>query len=186
MSHRHLGRRRVRCLILRCSHTTNYTPTSFDEVNHFRWTDEYQAFYVRNFKEGTLVQGSGTPREIKFGAYHDVTLWNMRLKSLIGQTVTIDSSGVVSHAQGRATATGSFTILNKRGTPTHVALKSKINDQWNTVYVSTDEVGNNDTISLRPVNKINVWFQQNIATGTMISSAKVSILRRARLLLAPS
>lgn len=93
-----------------------------------------------------------------------------------GQTVSIDRDGVLGRAEGRADPhSGTLTILNNRGSPITIALKSRINNEWKTVYVSPDEVGNHDIVTLKPVNKVKIWFQQHIGTSQMISDARVRL-----------
>lgn len=62
-------------------------------------------------------------------------------------------------------------IVNNLGKPTYVALNSMVNGDWRVCYVSPNMVGNGNEITLEPVEKIKVWFEQDVATGTMMSCA---------------
>lgn len=43
--------------------------TSFAEVNHFRWSEEYQALWTETYKTGILVETKAFGSDIKFGTF---------------------------------------------------------------------------------------------------------------------
>ncbi|WP_085728656.1 hypothetical protein [Pseudomonas sp. R37(2017)] len=125
--------------------------------NEFSWTPQYQLFASNIFKENVQVKVS-------------TNIVNIGL----GQTSTLDSSGLLSPAVTGGPDT-SLTFVNNYA-PIHPGvnqLSTGIDgEQVSTpIYVAVNPVVTGNTV-LTPVETILVWFEQNVQTSTMFSTSR--------------
>ncbi|MCQ8783883.1 hypothetical protein [Mangrovibrevibacter kandeliae] len=124
--------------------------------NTFSWVPAYKMFATNNFQAGVKV--SVQTQIVPIG---------------LGQQATLDADGNLGSAVDGGTP-NSLTLNNKYK-PIHPGLQSvstTIDGKQVTtpIYVSPQEmVLGIDTLT--PVEVVQVWFQQNITTSTMISEA---------------
>lgn len=125
--------------------------------NDFSWTPAYQLFGSNVFQADITVRVSTNRVDIG-----------------LGEQSTLDSAGVLSAAStgGKQTA---ITMINDYGTihPGVNQLSTGIDGQQvsTPIYVSTDPIVAGKA-ELTPVEKVLVWFEQNIETSTMFSSSR--------------
>lgn len=133
---------------------------SFDKYlgnNTFSWTPQYQLFGSNTFEEGVTVNVSTNLKTIG-----------------LGQTATLTSAGVLQTPVSGGSSTG-FTMHNEYGS-IHVGvcqLCTQLDGRTisSPIYVSTAAAMTGDVV-LTPVEKVLVWFQQDIVTSTMFSTAR--------------
>ena len=129
--------------------------------NVFSWTPQYQLFGSIQFNAGATVVVS--TNSVNIG---------------LGQTATLSSLGILQSPISGGSQTG-FIMDNEFGS-IHVGV-SQLCTQLDgsivssPIYVSTEAVLKG-TITLTPVERVLIWFQQNIATGTMFSEARTNAL----------
>lgn len=125
--------------------------------NNFSWTPQYQLFGSNVFEAAVTVRTS-------------TNIVNIGL----GEVSTLDSTGLLSDAKTGGNET-SINLINEFGAihPGVNQLATGIDgSQVSTpIYVAPSKAlkGN---ISLQPVEKVLVWFEQNIETSTMFSDAR--------------
>lgn len=73
-------------------------------------------------------------------------------------------------AQSSGVTPGTFHVINDYG-PICLAVNCKIGDAFQTIFVSPNQAGAG-TANFMPINKVKVWFEQSITTGTMIYDVK--------------
>ena len=124
--------------------------------NTFSWTPQYQMFGSNQFTVGeTVVVSTNT---VNIG---------------LGETATLDSDGILEPSVSGGSPTG-LSMHNEYGS-IHVGVNQLCTQLDGTIvsspiYVSTEALLKG-IIVLTPLEKVLVWFQQNIATGTMFSKA---------------
>lgn len=92
----------------------------------------------------------------------------------LGQQVTIDAASVVGPASTQ-TANPRSIVLNNDFGPIHPGVNSTYfdlqgNQQTQPIYVAPEQILEGVDV-LTPVEMVSVWFEQDIATSTMISRA---------------
>lgn len=129
----------------------------FSENNTFSYRPEYQAFRTDTFQAQVTVKVSSNPKDIG-----------------LGETTTIDKYGILSDA----TTGGDQTAItvNNDFRPTHIGI-SQVSMGINgtmistPIYVSEEQcmLGN---ATFKPVEKVLIWFENNIETGTMFTNMR--------------
>ena len=125
--------------------------------NEFSWTPVYQLFGSNTFVDNMTVKVSTNSVDIG-----------------LGETSTLNSAGVLSPASTGGTSTA-ITMVNKYGLihPGVNQLSTGIDGQQvsTPIYVAENPIvlGNAE---LTPVETVLVWFEQNIETSTMFSTAR--------------
>lgn len=133
---------------------------SFDKYlvnNTFSWTPQYQLFGSNTFEEGVTVNVSTNLKTIG-----------------LGETATLSPAGVLQTPVSGGSSTG-FTMHNEYGS-IHVGVSQLCTQLDGTtisspIYVSTAAAVKGDVV-LTPVETVLVWFQQDIVTSTMLSTAQ--------------
>jgi len=122
--------------------------------NTFSWTPQYQLFGNNVFQSNIRVEAQT----------NIVTIG-------LGETSTLDSDGNLSNPVSGGPST-SITMLNDYGNihPGVNQISTGIDGSITStpIYVA-QKASITGTTSLTPVEKVLVWFQQNIQTSTMIS-----------------
>lgn len=133
---------------------TDYLPS-----NTFSWTPEYELFGSNEFESNVRV---------------DVSTNIVRIG--LGETSLLDDVGVLGEPATGGPST-SITLRNEFG-PIHPGInqlsKSSIGGGGavsTPIYVAENQVVTGDT-ELTPVEKVLVWFEQNIETSTMFSKSR--------------
>lgn len=125
--------------------------------NEFSWTPSYQLFGSNTFVSNLTVKVATNKVDIG-----------------LGEQSTLDPAGVLSPPSTGGSPTA-ITMINNYGKihPGVNQLSTGINgEQVSTpIYVATNPIvlGNAE---LTPVEKVLVWFEQNITTSTMFSTAR--------------
>ncbi|MBD2213729.1 hypothetical protein H6G27_28250 [Nostoc linckia FACHB-104] len=138
---------------------------SYDEFlmnNTFSWTPQYQLFGTNTFKENIKV----------------VVSTNLVTIGL-GEISTINKAGIFSHASTiipeTETSIKSINLDNEFGSihPGVNQLSTGIDGQQisSPIYVAADPILPG-TATLTPVETVLVWFEQNLETSTMFSTAR--------------
>lgn len=127
------------------------------ELNEFSWEPVYAMFGTNCFKESVTVKA--TCRPVKMG---------------LGQITTLDVNGVLTNpvSGGEETA---LNLVNEYGEihPGVNQLSYGIDgSEVSTPIYVAKEAMLSGTASLQPKEKVLVWFEQNIETGTMFSTAR--------------
>ncbi len=125
--------------------------------NTFSWTPEYQLFGSNIFQSDVRVDVSSNMQDIN-----------------LGQTCILNQHGYLESPASGGPET-SLTLQNEYG-PIHPGvnqLSTGINGERisTPIYVSQDQAVKGSVV-LTPVEKVLVWFEQNIETSTMFSDAK--------------
>ncbi|BAW80146.1 hypothetical conserved protein [Candidatus Nitrosoglobus terrae] len=127
------------------------------EINDFSWTPQFQIFGSNIFQEGVKVKTS--TRLVNIG---------------LGETITLSSAGQFGDptTKGRET---SITMINDYGLihPGLSQLSTGVEGEEisTAIYVAPSQAVLGIT-ELTPVEKVLVWFEQNIETSTMFSNAR--------------
>ncbi len=125
--------------------------------NTFSWQPLYELFGSNDFKGDVTVHVS--TNKVSIG---------------LGDEATLDKSGVLGDASSGGPASG-ITLVNDYG-PIHPGLcaySTDISGRGTTtpIYVAENQVvAGNDVLT--PVESVQVWFEQDIATSTMFSTAR--------------
>ena len=140
--------------------TFNVVWQSYDQylsTNMFQWTPQYQLFGSNSFNSGVQVRVSTNVQEIG-----------------LGQTSTLNSAGILESPVTGGPET-SFTMNNEYGSihPGVNQLSIGITGEKisTPIYVAEDPIVMG-TDQLTPVEKVLVWFEQNVETSTMFSNSK--------------
>ncbi|MCM1083235.1 MAG: hypothetical protein NC393_12760 [Clostridium sp.] len=129
----------------------------FSENNTFSWTPQYQVFRTDTFQAGVTVKTASNPKTIG-----------------LGEKTTIDSYGILSDP----VTGGDTTAINvdNEYKATHIGvcqLSTGIDGKIvsTPIYVSENScmLGN---ASLKPVEKVMIWFEYNAETSTMFTDMK--------------
>lgn len=130
---------------------------AYENFNDFSWVPLYQIFVTKTFKESVVVKVSS--KQVKIG---------------LGEQVTRDKNGVLSEA----ITGGDKTALNlvNDGNMTHVGVNQLSvgidgSEVSTPIYVSKESILKGE-IHLQPKEKVLVWFEQDIETGTMFSTSR--------------
>ncbi|SHF78562.1 hypothetical protein [Vibrio gazogenes] len=132
---------------------SNYKYLRFDT---FSWTPLYQLFGSNTFAGGVTVHAATENRNCN-----------------LGQTCTLDSYGELSLAKDGGSSTA-LTFNNEYG-PIHTGVNQLLTTASGQkslpIYVSEAQevVGN---VELTPKESVMVWFEKNIETSTMFSTAR--------------
>ena len=122
--------------------------------NTFSWTPQYQLFGTNTFQSN--IQVVAQTNTVTIG---------------LGETSTLNSAGNLSNPVSGGPST-SITMINDYGNihPGVNQLSTGIDGSVTStpIYVA-QQASITGTTSLTPVEKVLVWFQQNIETSTMIS-----------------
>ncbi|QPF83462.1 hypothetical protein IC762_27700 [Bradyrhizobium genosp. L] len=135
-----------------CQSISNYLPST-----HFSWQPDYQLFGTNFFTAGAAV----------------VVETNAVAVDLVRMSVAaIDAAGVVEPAAGGAAV--SFIPFSNANGPIHVGLIGSSAGPDDTqqslpIHVGPQAAGIGLAL-LAPLDMVRVWFQQNIATSTMLSA----------------
>ena len=129
--------------------------------NTFSWTPQYQLFGSNQFTAGETVVVST----------NSVTIG-------LGETSTLSSAGVLQPPVSGGSPTG-LSMHNEYGS-IHVGVNQLCTQLDGTIvsspmYVSAEALLKG-IIVLTPLEKVLVWFQQNIAAGTMFCYARTDAL----------
>jgi hypothetical protein len=134
---------------------------SFDRYlinNVFSWTPQYQLFGNNLFQDKILVQASTNQVVIQ-----------------LGQTSILDNNGYLNPPKTTGKPT-TLTMKNDYGS-IHPGVNqistNNINGKLEStpIYVAVKEAMKGE-IELTPVDRVLVWFEQNVETSTMFSKAK--------------
>ena len=129
--------------------------------NVFSWTPQFQIFGTNTFADDVTVKVSTTLQTIG-----------------LGQQVTMDPSGVISSASDGGPST-SLTFNNDYGSihPGVNQVSTGIDGTTSStpIYVAVDASLKGST-TLTPVEKVMVWFEQNMVTSTMFSTARAKAI----------
>jgi hypothetical protein len=125
--------------------------------NSFSWTPQYALFGSNTFRDDIQVRVS--TRTVAIG---------------LGETSILDQYGVLRNPKTGGPTTG-FTMDNRFGSihPGVNQLSTGIDGKTvsRPIYVSENPIVKGEVV-LKPVEKILVWFEQYIKTGTMFSRAR--------------
>lgn len=129
----------------------------FLEDNEFTWTPIYQLFGTNTFKSDVTVKAATNPVSIG-----------------LGEITTLNSAGILSKPVSGGPET-SLNLINDYG-KIHAGvnqLSTGIDGSTvsTPIYVSEKAIIMGET-ELTPVEKVLVWFEQNIETSTMFSSTR--------------
>lgn len=133
-------------------YTTVWSAIEFNERHHFRWSEEFQIYWMQNFAEGIEAEAECNPVPIAYG-----------------QTVTIQPDTSLSDAAGTPDDSGSFKVINKTSIPLNIALSAQICGEWGACFVSPYKVMAGCPDTLTPLTKVKVWFSQSNTGGSMIT-----------------
>lgn len=131
--------------------------TEYLSTNTFSWTPQYQLFGTNLYKENITVQVS--TNIVNIGLGEESTL------DEVGHLGSVESGG----------ADLAITMINDYGT-IHPGLNQISTGIDGTQVQSPIYVAENasveGSVSMTPVEKVLVWFEQDIATATMFSTAR--------------
>jgi hypothetical protein len=124
--------------------------------NTFSWTPLYQLFGTNSFQSGVLVTA-------------DTNLQTIEL----GEQATLDQSGVLGPPATGGPGTG-ITLINNYGL-IHPGLNSVSTgpdgmQRVTPIYVAQSAIETGQDL-LTPIDVVQVWFEQDVQTSTMISQA---------------
>lgn len=131
-------------------------PTQYLQSNTISWDEEYQIFACQGFQAGVIVNEETNVVPIE-----------------LGQQVTLDEEGYLNPAVNGGTP-NALTFINTFA-PIHPAVNQVVSGPSGTdvatIYVAENNVQPGQAV-LTPKEEIQVWFQQNVKTGTMFSQAR--------------
>ncbi|PSS06600.1 hypothetical protein PHLCEN_2v3658 [Hermanssonia centrifuga] len=125
---------------------------AFIASNSFAWDAEFQVFGALKFQGGFQVKAGTNPEELKFG-----------------QSVVLDSNGVMQPATGPTDKSGVFKVQNNYGAMC-IGVNAKLGGAWSPIYLSQTPFASG-VVSLTPIEKVLVWFDALSSTGTMLVDA---------------
>ena len=122
--------------------------------NTFSWTPQYQIFGSKVFEDTVKVEVS--TNQVDIG---------------LGQQVTMDKVGNLSQAIDFTTDPATyFKFINEFG-PIHVGVCQYHKGGLTPIYVSENPIVSGDDV-LAPKEMVQIWFQTDIETSTMFSTAR--------------
>ncbi|TFK32228.1 hypothetical protein BDQ12DRAFT_728838 [Crucibulum laeve] len=125
--------------------------------NAFDWTEEYEVFGIKKFKEGALVKASTNPHDIESGL-----------------TCEINESGVMSDSFGSADSSGKFKVINNFG-QVSIGINAKLGDDMLPIFVTPTTV--TETALFEPIIAVQVWFSMSQTKGMMILAADSDVMQ---------
>ncbi len=150
------------CFAKKVNNTYNVVWQSYIDYlgnNTFSWTPVYQLFGTNTFQDNITV-------EVDTNA----------ISILLGQGATLDQNGNLGPASTQNPPTA-ISMTNEYG-PIHPGLNQLSTGQngqsVTPIYVAEYQI-ELGTDQLTPVDKVQVWFEQNIETSTMFSDARTNI-----------
>ncbi|KAF5379561.1 hypothetical protein D9757_009254 [Collybiopsis confluens] len=118
--------------------------------NDFEWSQEYQVFASKAFKDGALVKAVSDPQDIEYK-----------------QVCIFDNYGTMNPATADKNGKeGSFKVENQYQT-LNFAVSTKVNGLYRTIYVTPSAI--TGSVAFEPKNEVRVWFALHTETSTMIS-----------------
>lgn len=138
----------------------SYGKESYLETNTFSWVSDFQVFGSNVFQDNVRVRVSTNVVDIH-----------------LGEQCTLNAEGHLENVK-----TGSYKdaieLINQFGAihPGVNALCYDLqgNQQVATIYVASQAIVIGTDI-LTPIERVQVWFEQNIETGTMFSDARTNV-----------
>lgn len=125
--------------------------------NIFSWTPQYEIFGTNTFVSGVTVQTNTKVEDIA-----------------LGQTAILDENGLL-HQPTTGGPSTAITFQNNYPVPIHPGISQASKDAFGNTIFTPIYVAQNSVIqgltTLTPKEYVSVWFQQDIVTSTMISSA---------------
>lgn len=123
----------------------------------FSWTPQFQLFGSNSFVSNVQVQMSTDPQIIG-----------------LGQTCTLDKNGILQPAITGGSETA-LTMDNEYGSihpgVNQISVGITGKQESTPIYVAENSIVTGKT-ELTPVEKVLVWFEQNIETSTMFSDSR--------------
>jgi len=123
----------------------------------FSWTPQFQMFGSNSFVSNVQVQMSTDPQVIG-----------------LGETCILDANGILQPATTGGPDTA-LTMNNEYGSihpgVNQISVGVTGKQESTPIYVSEQPIVKGDT-TLTPVEKVLVWFEQNIETSTMFSDSR--------------
>lgn len=131
------------------------------ENTTFSWMPAYQIFATNSFTESVKVKA------------------NTGFVSVgLNETVTMDQYGIMSDPVSGGSPTA-ITLVNNYGS-IHPGISQLCRNDDNQLISAPIYVAQKSmlpgTVALTPVEKVLVWFEQNIETGTMFSTARTGAM----------
>lgn len=131
--------------------------TDYLVTNEFSWTPQYQLFGSNTFRATVTVKVATNKMTIG-----------------LGETSLLTSAGVIEPPSTGGPSTG-ITMTNEFG-PIHPGLNQlSIGLNGESVstpfYVAENQIALGET-TMTPVEKILIWFEQNVETSTMFATAR--------------
>jgi hypothetical protein len=129
-------------------------PKQYLQNNTFSWTPTYQLFGANSFEDGLVVEETTEPVNIG-----------------LGQQSVLNKNGILQPPSTGGPSTA-ITMINNYGS-IHPGLNLLLNTSTTPtpIYLAPAE-SIKGTVSLTPVDKVLVWFEQKIVTGTVFSDAR--------------
>lgn len=126
--------------------------TQYLPKNIFSWEPQYQVFGTNTFQADVKVEESTGPKDIG-----------------IGQVITLDQNGLFGEPSDSTTDKHKLTVANNFGS-IHIGISQKCiaggKSSTSAIYVGkTPTLKGNE--SFQPKEKLIIWFQTKIETGTM-------------------
>jgi hypothetical protein len=147
------------CFAKMVNNTFNVVWQSYDKylaTTTFQWVPTYQLFGTNTFQDNVTVTVDTNTVDIE-----------------LGQQSTLDAAGELGNASTGGPSTA-ITLVNNYG-PIHPGVNQVSigpNGQVSTpIFVNADQIATG-TDTLTPVDQVMVWFEQDIATSTMFSTAR--------------
>ncbi|MBE1497589.1 putative lipoic acid-binding regulatory protein [Amycolatopsis lexingtonensis] len=148
------------CFAKKVNDTYNVVWESADKYladNTFSWQPLYELFGSNKFESSVGVKVSTN-----------------RVSIGLGDESVLDSSGVLGESSSGGPATG-ITLVNDYGTihPGLCAFSTNLDGSTSTspIYVAEKAIVTGSDV-LTPVECVQVWFEQNVTTSTMFSTAR--------------
>jgi hypothetical protein len=130
-----------------------WSGTDFQVENEFQWKEEYIVYGSDPFVKDAQVLAQTNTQPIQFG-----------------QTCELGPDRVLKPATGTATTTGPFYFKNSSDEEVAVGVSCVMNGSYSLILVTPVVLPVGGTESLDPVERVTVWFQQEVSAATMIDS----------------
>ncbi|KAI0373501.1 hypothetical protein BV20DRAFT_962666 [Pilatotrama ljubarskyi] len=143
------------CIAKKVDNTYNtvWRGDTFFAYNQFQWTSKYQVFGTQTYADGALVVASTDAPDIQFG-----------------QTALLDEDGTMHNASGTPNPrTGTFGVQNDYG-GIRIGVNGWLGDRFSPIFVTPQTVVNGP-VTLKPVESVMVWFDQQHRTSTIITES---------------
>jgi hypothetical protein len=136
---------------------SSYTDQHYFTLDQFAWEPKYRIFGTNTFQSGVTVTACTKQVDIE-----------------LGQEIVIDERGRLGDPEPGESST-SITLVNEFGyfRPGLSQLSVGVDgiEKINPIYVAKNQIAKG-TVNLTPVEKVLIWFEQNIETSTMFSDAR--------------